>query len=575
MSGAFIYVRVSSEEQVSNFSLDSQQRACIEYCERVGLNVVRVFREEGASAKTANRPELQKMINACAIGGRRSGISTVVVYRVDRLARDVGDHYYIKGALESRGIAVRSVAEHFDDSPAGKFMENMLAAAAQFDNDVRSSRTSAGMKEAVRQGRWVWRPPLGYLRNSDGGSASLLVDPQAGPLIKKGFEAIASRRLTKAQALEELTQLGLMTRRGVPVTPQVFGPLLRNHVYMGRIVNPKWGIDVEGDFEPIVDPQLFKAVQDVLDGRAPGKLSRIRNHPDFPLRGVIRCGECNSPLTASWTTGRSKTRYPYYRCPTKNCGGTNIRKERLEQLVVDALDGLSLRREMSDLLSAVVEDSWRERVAASILARDSLTSKKVEVDRKRDVLMDRYLDGKIADQDLFESQMDRLKRQESEIRAQLDSIEVTKPDLTRTIDLALAMLEDLPECWNRVEPPLRGRLIAAVFPEGLSFKTGSIGTMNYPWWLATSEAISEGQNGMAPQNYLDWNQIHQWLGGVQSVLQVCQKSQVGADSYALAPVSLRLNTPSPDWKKTGPALTPHEDTEVHQTSQEFTEGATK
>lgn len=65
MSNAVIYVRVSTKEQTKNYSLASQEQACRDYCERSGYAVVKVFREEGESAKTADRTELGKMLDYC------------------------------------------------------------------------------------------------------------------------------------------------------------------------------------------------------------------------------------------------------------------------------------------------------------------------------------------------------------------------------------------------------------------------------------------------------------------------------------------------------------------------------
>lgn len=181
MSGAYVYLRVSTAEQVENYSLDTQERSCFEFCEREGLDVVRVFREEGESAKTANRPELKAMLNACATDGRRAGISSIVVFRVDRLARAVEDYAAISSALASLGIRIRSAGESFDDSPAGKLVENLLAAVAQFDNDARSARTVEGMKEALRRGRWVWRAPLGCVRGDRDSPMSMVPQPDVAP----------------------------------------------------------------------------------------------------------------------------------------------------------------------------------------------------------------------------------------------------------------------------------------------------------------------------------------------------------------------------------------------------------
>ncbi len=498
MSSAYVYVRVSTAEQVENYSLDTQVRACLEFCDREGLDVVRIFREEGESAKTANRPELQAMLNACATEGRRTGITAVVVFRIDRLARAVEDYAAISGALVGLGIRVRSVGESFDDSPAGKLVENLLAAVAQFDNDARSARTKEGMKEALRHGRWVWQPPLGYIRTAAEVPMSMIPDPEVAPLIRHGFEAIASRRLTKIEALDELTDLGLVTRKGRPLSPQAFGQLLRRVIYTGRILKPEWGIDVEGDFEALLDPDLFQAVQDVLDGRAPTAASRVRDNPDFPLRRVVLCGRCHSPLTGSWSTGRSRRRYPYYRCPQKGCRGTNVRKERLEDLLVDRLDEMSLRPEMLDLLGAVVEDAWEERVKTAKAAEKALTGRLRDVERRRDALMDAYLDGRGIDQRTFEQQKQRLSNDEAELRNRLATARPSGASLPRAIDLAQAMLLDLPRCWNRLEPEHRPHFLAALYPAGLTYEDGTIGTVEIPWWIGNSEATEGRGEGLAP-----------------------------------------------------------------------------
>ena len=498
MSGAYIYLRVSTAEQVDNYSLDTQERGCLEYCEREGLEVVHVYREEGESAKTPNRPELKAMLNACAIDGRRRGITTVVVFRVDRLARAVEDYAAIRGVLASQGISVRSVGESLDDSPAGKLVENLLAAVAQFDNDARAARTIEGMKEALRRGRWVWREPLGYLR-ADRGDApvSMVPDPERASLIRHGFEAVASRRLTKIEALDELTNLGLVTRRGKPLSPQAFGKMLTNVLYIGRIVKPEWDIDVEGDFEPLVEPDLFSTVQEVLHGRAPAKSSRAHDNPDFPLRRVVRCSQCSSPLTGSWSTGRSR-RYPYYHCPKKGCGGSNVRKERLEELLVNRLGEMSLRAEMLDLVGAVVKDAWKERVHTSEAAQKALTARLRRVVKKRDTLVDAYLEGRGIDQATFERQTKRLDNDEAELRNRIDVVRPTEVNLTRAIDLAQAMLVDLPRCWNRLEPQHRPRFITALYPAGLIYEDGTIGTAENPWWMTTSAAIAAEKMASVP-----------------------------------------------------------------------------
>ena len=87
----------------------------------------------------------------------------MVVFNLMRFARDEYDHFALRSHLQSLGISLRSATEPIDDTSTGKLMEGVLAAFAQFDNDVRSDRTRAGMRAALELGRWVFKAPLGYL----------------------------------------------------------------------------------------------------------------------------------------------------------------------------------------------------------------------------------------------------------------------------------------------------------------------------------------------------------------------------------------------------------------------------
>lgn len=147
MVGAVIYIRVSTKEQTENLSLPTQLRACEEYCRREGFEVIERFREEGESAKSADRTELQKLLTFCRTNKGR--VHFVVVSNLTRFARDKYDHFALRSFLKSLGMSLRSATEPIDDTSTGKLMEGVLAAFAQFDNDCRSDRTRAGMKAAL------------------------------------------------------------------------------------------------------------------------------------------------------------------------------------------------------------------------------------------------------------------------------------------------------------------------------------------------------------------------------------------------------------------------------------------
>src|SRR5918992_2619828 len=161
-----------------------------------------------------------------------------------------------------------STKEQTDDTSTGKLMEGVLAAFAQFDNDVRSDRTRAGMKAALELGRWVFLAPIGYLNAPRSMGKSLMHDPQRAPLVRRAFEEYATGRYTKEQLLKQVRAWGLTNRRGKPLTSQAIGMLLRNQLYAGIADVPEYGVrGKRGDFEALISQDLFDRVQAVLSGR--------------------------------------------------------------------------------------------------------------------------------------------------------------------------------------------------------------------------------------------------------------------------------------------------------------------
>ena len=101
--------------------------------------------------------------NQFGVNTHKGKVRFVVVYNLTRFAREVvHDHFALRAHLKSLGISLRSATEPIDDTSTGKLMEGVLAAFAQFDNDVRPERTRAGMRAALEPGRWTFPAPLGY-----------------------------------------------------------------------------------------------------------------------------------------------------------------------------------------------------------------------------------------------------------------------------------------------------------------------------------------------------------------------------------------------------------------------------
>src|SRR2546426_9073414 len=220
MVGAVIYVRVSTKEQTENLSLPTQVRACEEYCRRQGYEILERFQEEGESAKTTDRSQLQALLKYCRT--HKGKVHFVVVYNLTRFAREKYDHFALRAHLKSLGISLRSATEPIDDTATGKLMEGVLAAFAQFDNDVRSDRTRAGMRAALELGRWTFLAPIGYVNAPRAMGKSLIPDPERAPLVGRAFRDFATGRFTKEEIRKTVAALGLKTRRGLLLPMQIF-----------------------------------------------------------------------------------------------------------------------------------------------------------------------------------------------------------------------------------------------------------------------------------------------------------------------------------------------------------------
>ncbi len=474
MPRAVIYTRVSSEEQVSNLSLDVQEQACRAYCAREGLEVERVYREEGESARTADRTELRRML--ADLRAARSRIEYVIVYDTSRFARDLYVHASLKQLLLKSGARLRAATQPLDDSAAGRAIEGVLAVFNQFDNEQRAEKVTAGMRETAARGHWPWLAPLGYLngRTPEGGKAVLL-DSDRAELVRCGFQLVAGGE-PPAAVLRHLAALGLRGRAGRPLRYADWVKMLRNPFYAGRVRSAEWGIDTAGRHEALVDAGTWSRVQIRLAGKGRGKPYQHR-HPDFPLRGFARCARCGSPLTASWSTGHTGVRYPYYRCWVKACGATRVRADRLEDQFSAALAGVQLSAGMLRLVEASLLDLWRGLQADGDRTATAARRRLTELKNRKQRLMEAYVYDRAIDRELYDRELATLDEAETMAQLELHDAALEELDLEGTLGFARHVLTDTSRLWKIANTEQRRRLQVLVCPSGITYGPEGLGTL--------------------------------------------------------------------------------------------------
>jgi site-specific DNA recombinase len=291
---AIIYVRVSTTEQAElGYSLASQEAICLEYARRCKYDVLRIFVEKGESAKTTNRTELKNMQSY--IKANKNKINALIIYKLDRLSRDMFDSLSIRIMLKKLNIELKSVTEPFDESPFGIFTANLFSSMAQLDNDIRAERTKLGMTQAIKEGRWLWNAPLGYCFEYVNQKSYLIPDDKAD-IIKKIFNDFISGK--KQYQIQDELKLS-----GINLTRQHLNNILRNYLYIGKLKTKLTDDIINGLHKPLIDEITFYKAQDILNPKTV-KNYNLKYQDEFPLKRFLKCPNCNKNLAASYSKGR-------------------------------------------------------------------------------------------------------------------------------------------------------------------------------------------------------------------------------------------------------------------------------
>ncbi len=456
-----IYVRVSSADQVQGTSLEMQERLCREYAQREGIEVLQVYIEQGESAKTVNRTQFQKALAFCAT----KKVGYFIVHKLDRFARNADDHVTTQVLLRRYGTKLRSVSEHIDETPVGKLMEGVISSVAEFDNNVRAERSKSGMMERVQRGEWVWAAPLGYKRIIQGGN--LVPDEARVWQIMHIFDEYAKGTHSFKSLAKHMAQLGMTTRQGKKLCPQVIEYILRNPLYYGQI--EAMGMKVKGNFEPLIEEDLFWRCQPGVQKKSKSVPHRIEND-DFPLRRLVICPECGTSLTGSHSKGRSKT-YAYYHHHRQDCpAAVSIPKETLEQNFAEYLDGMSPTVQNEKIFRAVVADVWQSNFKKLDADNSRIRKEVEELEVERQKVFDLHRSGKYNDDEFLE-QKEIVTRSIHQKKALLEEKRIEEFNMDEALEYCFNFVRQSGETWKRLStsPRLRSRFQKAVFPDKVSF----------------------------------------------------------------------------------------------------------
>ena len=471
---AVIYLRVSTMEQAERdgdaegYSIPAQRAACLRKAESLGAVIEGEFVDRGESARSANRPELQRLLRV--IGSQQTDF--VIVHKVDRLARSRADDVQINIALQAAGTTLVSCTENIDETPGGMLLHGIMSSIAEFYSRNLASEVIKGSVQKAMAGGTIGKAPTGYLnvRKVISGREvrTVEIDPERAPLMTWAFEQYATGEWTIRQLLEAVTAKGL-TSVGGPRTPSRplclsnFNRLLKTPYYTG-VVSYR-GEVYPGLHEPLISVDTFNRVQAVLRAHDnSGEKQRVHHHY---LKGTIFCLQCGSRLCVMKSKGKSGKIYPYFFCLGKqerrtSCDQSVVRIEVVEEAVERLYERLHLSHDEVESLSQLVRDEieGRERRLA---VEQTLQQRQVErLEREQEKLLQAHYADAVP-LDLFRREQQRIAGQLEIARGVLTTRLGATDELIEQLEALLVLLRDCASLYRQAPDRVRRQMNQVFF----------------------------------------------------------------------------------------------------------------
>ena len=351
---AVIYARYSSDSQREE-SIEGQIRECTAYAKKNGITIVKHYIDRAISAKTDNRPEFQQMIK----DSDKKLFDIVLVWKLDRFARNRYDSARYKTQLKKNGVKLMSATEIISEGPEGIILESVLEGYAEYYSADLAEKVVRGQTENILKGRCNGgRGTFGYTLDSE---RKFHIDPLASPFVLESFRKYRNG-LTMKEIRDWLNENGIKNPVGGAFTYNSVEHMLKNRRYIGELKFRD--VVVPDAIPPIVPLELFDDVQEKIakNKKAP---ARRKAEDDYLLTTKLHCGYCGALMFGESGTSRTGEVHRYYKCATakkkKGCKKKTVRKQWLEDLVVNQT--MQLVRDdaaMESIIAKVMELQDRE-----------------------------------------------------------------------------------------------------------------------------------------------------------------------------------------------------------------------
>lgn len=435
------YVRISSEDQRGNYSLDAQKHAIRLWVAQQKNDLagvlVRFYEDDAFTGTTDDRPAFQEMVR----DARHNQFDGIIIHKFDRLARNRRDANVYKSLFRTDlGIKVFSVTElsEDEDSLAGMLTEGVLELVAEWYSRNLSTETKKGKREKAFQGKHNNLPPFGYDKTKEG---VLTINEHEAEGVRLAFDEYSAGKYSDREIAKLLNDRGFHSKTGMPFGREMVRPMLQNRTYLGEIRYTSYRKQGNGRRDKSVPVEWFKGqhpaiISQVLFDRchqvrslATGRRTPVRSVVSYPLSGILRCGHCDARMRAQKIMSGRR----YYRCSgqidwTNGCPQKGVNADYIEQQVAGFLSELQMPDEFKE--SAV-------NAIGELLGQENLEERIEKIKRIIDRLDFRWDMGFIQEDEY-------IKRRE-ELKAELAQLQPIPQD---ELSEAFQLMKDFKRLWN-------------------------------------------------------------------------------------------------------------------------------
>jgi DNA invertase Pin-like site-specific DNA recombinase len=541
LAQALAYYRVSTSEQ-ANTSFDDEGfsiRAQRDYCQRkageLRATIVEEFIDRGKSARTADRPELQRLLRRVR---EDSEIRYLIVHKIDRLARSREDDVQLGLLFAKHGVKLVSATENIDETPSGKLVHGIMATIAEWYSGNLSEEAKKGMRKKVEAGGTPGKAPLGYVNQrmkipgKDIGV--VVVDPVAGPIVAHCFRCYASGMYTLGDLTDDANDLGLrmpatksLPER--PLQPQQMHRILRNRYYLGVVTYG--GVEYPGDHEALIDEATFNTVDAILTARNLNK-DKTKSRPHH-LKGSLFCARCGRRLgITAPTKQRTGKTYPYFYClgrqkDKNSCLQGYVSVADIEQAVADYWHTVKLPEERIQALKDVILADFEGRHAQGAAEVDRQRKRLARLEHERTKAKTAYYDDALT-LDEFKLEQERINHETAAANAAIVQWTIEIDAMRRSLDEALSLLVDPYRLYTQAPEGINLMLVQAVCEKIWILDTSVVGVdLTTPFAeLLTVEAraVLDGTATEGPEDREGVRMYHRRARGLSGLLRDLEDS---------------------------------------------------